>query len=365
MIRIEWQPDESQGLQRSGSLAICSDSGLEGLGLRPLRFDVGLVYPRKDGYHAVTLQRGKGTALKGFPNLTLNMPDLVMNSPAPDEDSARTWVENVVSDVLIEALNERARTLLRKDGLAVEALLICENPSFTTAGRTFTWGATHKKNAEDADGTEGTITGLRLTDGRVTVGTVALEKPSWSGFRPHAWPDPPMPARRILGASGPLTDSLAEAADWLQGYIVSLLEGEPVPSSVLRPPEPPILHPDMPLTWKRTEKGGFRLDTILGDDGTNHKTLARLEAVPAGYRPTYPGNEWDMVRAWARCRDDDALALVEAPDLSAGRARPAAEEAARDVEELLKKLVQKARREHARNEARRDPGFVRQRTPER
>ena len=329
-----------------------------------MRFEAGVVYPYQDAYHAITLRKGRGTALKGFPNLALDMPNLVMNRPTPDEDSARVWVENVVSDVLAKALNERARTLLRKDGLAAEALTR-EGSSFTIAGRTFKWETTRKRNAENADDTEGAVTGLRLTDGRVTVGTVALEKPSWSGFRPHAWPDPPMPGRRILGASGPLTDSLAEAADWLQDYVVSLLEGEPVPSSVLRPPEPPILHPDMPLTWKRTEKGGFRLDTILGDDGTNHKTLARLEAVPAGYRPTYPGNEWDMVRAWARCRDDDALALVEAPDLSAGRTRPAAEEAARDVEELLKKLVQKARREHARNEARRDPGFVRQRTPER
>ena len=277
----------------------------------------------------------------------------------------RTWVENVVSDILAEVLNERARMLLRKDGLAAEALLICDGPGFAAASRTFTWEAARKKNAEDADGTEDTVTGLRLTDGRITVGTVALEKPSWSGFRPHAWPDPPMPGRRILGASGPLTNSLAEAADWLQGYVISLLEGKPMPSLVLRPPEPPILHQDMPMAWQRTEKGGFCLNAILGDDGTNRRTLARLEAVPAGYRPTYPGNEWDMIRAWARCRNGDALALIEAPDLSAGRARPAAEDAARDVEEILKRLVRKAEREHARNEARKKPGFVRQRTPER
>ena len=364
MIQIEWQPNESQGLERPGSLAIGSDSDVEGLGLRPLRFDAGIVYPREDGYHAITLRKGKGTGLKGFPDLALDMPNLVMDGPTPDEDSARTWVENVVSDILSEALNERARMLLRKDGLAAEALTR-EGSSFAAAGRTFTWETTRKKNTKDEDDTEGTVTGLRLTDGRMTAGTVALELPSWSGFRPHAWPDPPMPARRILGASGPLTDGLAEAADWLQGYVASLLEGEPAPSLVLEPPESPILHPDMPLTWQPTEKGGFRLNAILGSDGTNRRTLAHIKAVPAGYRPTYPGNEWDMVRAWARCRDDDALALIEVPNLSAGYARPAAEDAARDVEEVLKRLVQKARRQHARIQARRNPGFVRQRMPER
>ena len=365
MIRIDWQPNESQGLERPGSLAIGSDPDVEGLGLRPLRFDAGVVYPREDGYHAITLRKGTGKALKGFPDLALDMPNLVMMSPAPDEDSAKAWIENVVSDILTEALNERARALLRKDGLAVEALLVCESPGFTVAGRTFAWEAARKKSAEDADDTEGAVIGLRLTDGRTTAGTVALERPFWSGFEPHACPDPPTSERRILGASGPLTDSLAEAADWLQGYIASLLEGEPAPSLILRPPEPPILHPGMPLTWKRTEKGGFQLNAILGDDGTNHRTLARLEVVPAGYRPTYPGDEWEMVRAWARCRDEDALTLIEAPDLSAGHARPTAEDAARDVEEVLKRLVQKARQKHARNEARKNPGFVRQRTPER
>ena len=53
-----------------------------------MRFDAGIIYPREDGYHAITLRKGTGTALKGFPNLALDLPNLVMNGPAPNEDSA-------------------------------------------------------------------------------------------------------------------------------------------------------------------------------------------------------------------------------------------------------------------------------------